>query len=180
MEWLNNLGIKLKLVLSYIILCVLMLFIGLAGINGLRIMDIEIKDLYHNSMRRVSYIREAATNLGHTRFIQALTTDPGNKDRLAELNAQAGEISGRIAAAIGAYGEAVTEAEDRVMFQELQRLIGIGRQARIDFMEMVVQREDYEAAREVFYARLVPANDAIIIFPDFLIRTASSISPPSR
>ncbi|MCL2010400.1 MAG: methyl-accepting chemotaxis protein, partial [Synergistaceae bacterium] len=160
MGWLNNLGIKSKLILSYIVLCVLMLFIGFAGINGLRTMSTEIRLLYNNSLVRISNIKEAAINIEHTRFLQVQAYVPENKDRLAALDAGAAETSGKIAAAIASYEETITEDEDRAMLQELRAMIGAGRQARIDYMDKV-KEGDYKTASEIFYGRLSPTNDNI-------------------
>ncbi|MCL2009486.1 MAG: methyl-accepting chemotaxis protein, partial [Synergistaceae bacterium] len=49
------------------------------------------------------------------------------------------------------------EDEEKGMLQALRTTVGQGRQARIDYMDLITSG-NYDAARDVFYSRLHPAN----------------------
>ncbi|MDR1702290.1 MAG: methyl-accepting chemotaxis protein [Sporomusaceae bacterium] len=156
MGWFANLKIKAKLMTGYLILCVLLAVVGLMGLNGMGSMEETIVSLNADILAGINNIKTAQASLEHMRLITQRIVIPDFRNNLSE-NEQAILDTGKIIdSSVAAYEAAITQPEDRVMFDEFKKRLAAARDQRT-LMIQIVNSGDYAAANDAYLNKFTPA-----------------------
>ncbi|MDR3288752.1 MAG: methyl-accepting chemotaxis protein [Peptococcaceae bacterium] len=149
MNWFKNLRVRLKLIISYALVCLVLLFIGILSYSGLSSLHNAAVVLHDDSLVGISSIKDIRIAVEQNRLSLQRLTLPQNRDSMSLYESQIQEGANAANAAMIVYQNAigVEDTEDTALFATLQKVLEDYREVRAATIE-AVKNNDYDTAVE--------------------------------
>ncbi|MCX7710179.1 MAG: methyl-accepting chemotaxis protein [Clostridia bacterium] len=149
MQWFNDLRIRVKLILSFLILAVFTAVVGIIGISNMYTIDQRTEDMYYNNYLPVQDLTSLQRNLLFIRsnFLLMVYEKDTSKlqQRIEEINKWTAEDNDFLKR----YEPTIQSEEERALFNTINENLAPYRQIRTEALRLVQEGKYNEAAAMV-------------------------------
>lgn len=155
MGFFSKIKISTKLAIGYLILCLLLVGIGTMGLRKIDNMVTNTNALYDDSLLGISNLKDLVTEIVEVRLALQRIVLPEYKDQISALIADVDKRAERANQLLIAYESAMTDQDDRAMFQTLKQILGDYRKVRVQAIDAAVSG-DYVMANQFYQNNVLP------------------------
>ena len=155
MEFFSKIKISTKLAISYLILYLLLVGIGTMGLRKIDNMVTNTNALYYDSLLGISNLKDIVTEIVEVRLALQRIVLPEYKDQISTLIADVDKRAERSNQLLIAYESAMTDSDDRAMFQTLKQILGDYRKVRVQAIDAAASG-DYVMANQFYQNNVLP------------------------
>ncbi|AWZ48906.1 methyl-accepting chemotaxis protein [Clostridiaceae bacterium 14S0207] len=167
MKLLKNLKISSKLITSFLVIALLMMFIGGFGVLGINKIDKSANGLYYDNIIGISSINDLNKNFltiySNLQMLSHITT----KEELKNLMQENEQITKRSDEYIKLYKTGITKDEDKKLMNELEEKIKVYRSIRKEYTEICFSKNKSQASKK--FGALKQAKDDVLKVLDNLV-----------
>src|SRR3712207_3128994 len=160
MKLLKNLKISSKLITSFLVIALLMMFIGGFGVLGINKIDKSANGLYYDNIIGISSINDLNKNFltiySNLQMLSHITT----KEELKNLMQENEQITKRSDEYIKLYKTGITKDEDKKLMNELEEKIKVYRSIRKEYTEICFSKNKSQASKK--FGALKQAKDDVL------------------
>lgn len=155
MDFFSKIKIGTKLACSYLVLCLLLVGIGVTGMREIDKMVTNTNAMYYDSLLGISNLKDLVTEIVEVRLALQRIVLPEYKDQISTLIADVDKRAEHANQLLTAYESAITDPDDRAMFQTLKQILGDYRKVRVQAIDAAVSG-DYVMANQFYQNNVLP------------------------
>ena len=175
MKWFNNMKIRVKLIICFVLLAIFTGIVGFVGINNMNTLNIKSNDMYNNNFLPAQALASIQTALQDVRANQLLAVYEKDPNTLQSRLDQINKLVQRSNELLADYEKAIQFEEDRNLYDNVMNQLIEYRNIRNENLELIKQ-QNYEVAlaelHKVTEARL-KADEALQLLVNYNTKLAS-------
>jgi len=156
MQWFLDLKLSTKLVAAFLLLAIMVAFVGLRGIQDLRDMNDEMQMIYREHVQPAEFVSSAAVAYQHTRVARfEMIYTSGSPEAYADFAQKAAADLHSIDEGIAAFKKSTMNAEEEKLIRELETDIDTAKSNLGKLKQTLEGAGDVETRKAAGYAFLM-------------------------